>query len=694
MAADVLKNLPSVSINSFGEIMVRGSTGFLVLINGKPIQGNASVVLQQLPANAIEDIEIITSPSAKYDPDGHAGIVNIKTKALATDGNHLSANMLAGSPGIQNYGNADPAYRYGFDLTYNHKKGKWDFSSGLDYRRYDISGCREGYVNTFTNGILTEFPSDGERSFNEENYSGRAALTFTPNQKSNFTAGIYAGKRTKERIADILYTNQQRTRLDADQFRGPAYYYDAYLQTGNVLPNPSPVSRLTYFNQNLLVRKGDFVIGSLDYQINLTDRSSIRASALYERTILGGPIENATMLYPQTSVILEQQHNENNNPLDGIRWQLDYRTQWGKANWESGYQYRYLHHPGDFIYRDKNLLTNQWTENPTFTNSIDLQREIHSLYTQLSGQLGKFSYTTGFRLEYFDRNVGIARPEKHYNLHRVNLFPSVNLGYQLGEGAMLKAGYTSRIERTTTFKMTPFPEREHSETLEQGDAELLPEYIDAVELGFVQKWGDHSFFATAYFRNTQNVINRVNTIYADTVLNRIYTNAGMARTTGLEVGTNIYPTSKWKVYLGTNIFNYRIMGNLFGDLINASNLAYSINAYTTVDISKSLSAQVAFNFLSETVTAQGEDSAFYNPSMVIRKSFKDNRWNVALQWQNIDMGLLRSNEQRITTYRNNFFTTTNYVYEVDIVQLTLSYQLNQTKKNLKLPDSEFGKKEF
>ena len=186
----------------------------------------------------------------------------------------------------------------------------------------------------------------------------------------------------------------------------------------------------------------------------------------------------------------------------------------------------------------------------------------------------------------------------------------------------------------------------------------------------------------------------MNTIYADTILNRIYTNAGIAQAAGLEFGSTFYPLKKWKVYLGANIYNYSIKGDLFGDVINTQNTVYSINANTSVDITKSVSAQLAMNYLSATVTAQGKDSDFYNPSLVVRKSLLDGKINVALQWQNIDMGLWRVNEQRITTERNNFFTTTNYVYEVDIVQMTISYQINQTRKNLRLPDSEFGKKEF
>ena len=693
-ATDVLSNLPAVSINSFGEISVRGATGFMVMINGKPVQSDPAVILNQLAANTIEDIAIITAPSAKYDPDGNAGIINIITKQNFSDGLYFSANVMGGLPSIENYDNKRNTPRYGADVQLNFKKGKWDISSALDYRRYDKSGRREGYVNTFIDNVLTEFPSDGERSFDEENYSARLSTTYTPNKKQAITAGFYVGKRTKERTADILYENQQRTTIGANDFLGTKAYYDDFVTTGTVFAGGTPINQISFFNENLRIRRGDFFIGSLDYLLKFEKEATLKISGLYERTILGGPTDNVSLGYPNTSEILQLQLNDNNNPLDGIRFQMDYSKKIKELTWESGYQYRYLKHPGDFDYFDRDLVNNTWVENPLFTNSIELTRKIHSVYSQLSGKSGPWQYSGGLRLEHFDRKVTIERPDATYLLDKLNLFPSLNISYDLGNNLLAKGGYSRRIQRTTTFKMTPFPEREHSETLEQGDAELLPEYIDVVELGMVKNWKDNSVFGNIYYRKIENVINRVNTIFNDTILNRVYTNVGEANVLGLELGTTVYPTDAWRIYFGGNIYSYGIEGSLFGDGINTSNTVYSINANSTVNISPTFSVQLALNYLSERITAQGQDSRFYNPSLSLKKSFLDKRLTIGLLWRNIDLGLLNSNEQRITTVRDNFYTTTNYVYEVDILQLTVSYQLNQVKKKLKLTESEFGKGEF
>ncbi len=154
-ATDVLRNLPSISVDGLGEISVRGSTGFVILLNGKPVQGDAGTFIGQIPANAIERIELITAPSAKYDPEGKAGIINIITKKGATDGSFAQINVKAGLPSIETYGNEEAHIRYGFDGTYNFRKDKWNISIGANFQRNDLGGRREGDASTIINDTLT-----------------------------------------------------------------------------------------------------------------------------------------------------------------------------------------------------------------------------------------------------------------------------------------------------------------------------------------------------------------------------------------------------------------------------------------------------------------------------------------------------------------------------------------------------------
>ncbi len=685
-ATDVLRNLPSISIDGQGEISVRGSSGFVVLLNGKPTQGSISTILGQLPANAIERVEVVTAPSAKYDPDGKAGILNIITKKGATNGAYSQLNLKAGVPSIENYDNKENAQRYGIDGTYNVKKDKWDISLGGSFARNDIQGRREGdvFTNNVTENYKTQFPSDGERSTDELNYSGRFTVDFTPDTANNFSVAFYGGKRKNERTADIYYNNKTTSLVD-----------------NSVLKN------FDYYNENLRIRDGDFALGSFDYSHKFKNKSKLIASVLYEYTLLGGPTTNLNLGYTDPSIVYQDEYNTNDNPLYGTRAQLDYEFKpfsFGKI--ETGYQFRKLKHNGNFIYERRNLTSGEFEIVPEFTSVVNLDRILHSGYVQLNGNKAKWEYAAGLRLESMNRDFylkGANQPAENLAYDYVKLFPSASAQYTMDNNVKVKAAYSKRVDRAPTYKMNPFKEREHSETFEQGDKNLLPEFTDLVELGISKSYKNgNSVFATAYYRDVQNLINRVNTlsyttanVLNDTILDRIYTNVGRGKAIGLEVGTQFKPTAKWTNFIGANIYNFNIKGGFNGKPINSNATQYSINANSTYSFSATTSLQFTLNYLSEKITAQGEDSRFYSPNLTLRKTFLDNQLVATLQWQNIDMGLLKTNEQRITTYNpGEFFTTTNYVYEVDMVLLNLSYTFNKTKNRSKFIDSEFGKKEF
>ncbi len=677
---DVIRNLPSISIDSQGEISVRGSTGFVVLLNGKPIQGSASNLIAQLPANAIQKVEVITAPSAKYDPEGKAGIINILTNKGATNGAFGQINIKGGLPSIETYGNDVSHKRHGIDATYNVRTDKWNISLGANYQRNDLGGRREGDVFTIINDTKTQFPSTGERSFDETNYSGRFTVDFTPSKSDSYSLGFFAGKRSKARLADIVYFDNHSVTPAGSDNRDYTFQY---------------------FNHNLRERRGDFVLGSIDWVHSFKNASELSASFLYEYTLLGGPTVNQNLGEPDRSILFQDEFNTNDNPLNGVRFQLDYKFKpFDFGILETGYQYRDLSHTGDFIYERRTDFNDEFELVPEFSSEVDLERTIHSGYIQLSGKKGKWEYAAGSRLEVMDRSFRLKDKTNTVDetliYDFVKLYPSASLQYEINDKTKIKAAYSKRVERNSTFKMNPFAEREHSETLEQGDKNLRPEFIDLVELGVTKDLkGGNSIFATGYFRHIDNVVNRVNTIYNDTILNRIYSNVGNAKAIGLEVGAEIKPTKKWSNFIGANIYNYSIDGRFDNRVIDTDATIYSVNLNSTWRFWDNASLQFTFNYLSDRNTAQGEDSRFYSPNLTFQKSFMDNRLTATLQWQNIDLGLLDTNEQRITTFRDNeFFTTTNYIYEVDMILLNLSYTFKKGSNTSKFIDSEFGKREF
>jgi outer membrane receptor protein involved in Fe transport len=673
---DVVRNLPSLSFNGLGEISLRGSTGFVLLLNNKPIQSDLQSLLGQIPANSIKRIEIITSPSAQYDAEGKAGIINILTLKNSIEGDYFQLNTLIGAPSVEDYDNAQPAQRFGADITYNTVREKWNFSSGLSFQRNDLSGRREGDVYTIIGDKLTQFPSDGERSFDEINYSGRLTADYQLSDRDQFSLGLYAGKRTKDRTADILYYDNRSTSDEKDyQFQ--------------------------YYNKNLRIRKSDFILGSLDYDHRFENSAELNTSILYEYTLLGGPTTNRNLGHPDNTVVYQDEYNTNDNPLYGMRFNLDYAFKpLSIGTLKMGYQFRNLDHTGDFVYERKNNKTQLFELVPEFSSEVNLKRSIHAAYLQYNARIEKWSFAAGMRMENMHRDLSLkdktGNLDEDYSLDFTKLFPSASIIYQRKDRLSFNLAYSKRIERTTTFKMNPFPEREHSETLEQGDPNLHPELIDQVELGvnYKTKKGN-SIFSNFYYRNVNHLINRVNTVYNDTILNRIYSNVGNANVIGREM-TADYPLSKkFKLLLSSNYYYTIIKGSFDGHTVNTDASASNYNINATYRFSDKAFAQFNFNYISNRITAQGIDSEYYSPNLTLSRRFWNNQLTATLQWKNIDMGLLNSNEQRITTSRTGeFYTTTNYVYEVDMILLSLSYNFNNRKNTAKFIESEFGKREF
>lgn len=672
-AIDVLRNMPSVTVGSQDEIRLRGSTSFMVLVNGKPVVADAYTVLSQIPANAVENIEIITSPSAKYDADGKAGIINITTKKGTNDGLSFTVNGNYGLPSVDHYDNKKKPKRYGFDATINYKKDKWDLSFGGSYQQNDLAGQRDGDVNTTISNRFTSFPSLGERSFERRNYNVRASATFTANKQNVFSAGIYRGQRRQYRVADIVYHN---TTTDVN--------------TGQVL------NTLSYYNANTVKKQGDFTLANLDYTHTFENKSSLSLSGLYEDDVLDGFTKNLNTGLTERQDTIEYVLNTGNSPIQGLRLKADYSTTIGKGKWESGYQFRYQSQTGTYLYQQAVLGTGQMVVVPQFSDNIDIQNRIHGLYTQYAAKADKLEYQVGLRYEYSTRVFDADKFSQPDKLVLSNFFPSANALYSLDKGWKAKAGFSSRVQRSTNNELNPYPEREHSETMEQGDPTIKPEFVYVSELGIVKEFKQGSVFGTFYNQQIRNVVNRVNSVFNDTVLNRIYTNAGNAVQWGFESGLNIKPVKWWTAYLGGQVYDYSIKGSLFQQTVTVNNKGwvYSINTSQTFQLAKIFSMQFNLNYLSQRPTAQGEDSRYFIPTLSFKKTFWKDRLTATFQWQNISAGILPTNEQRITTRGSDFYTTTNYIQEKDILMLNLGYNFKAQNKKVKLPSSEFGEKEF
>jgi len=470
-ALDALKNLPSISVNSLGEISVRGSGDVQVLINGKQFQGSPDILLNQLAANNIESIELITAPSAKFDAEGKAGIINIITKKETGNGWFLSLNDQLGLPSLHDYNNHVSPQRYGGDATITYNHNKWNVAVALNYLRNDAAGYREGDANTTIDNIFTSFPSNGERSFKRYSYSARTSITYSPDKNDIFNVGIYAGKKFQARTADLLYDVAKTD-----------------------LINDSLIEQFQYFNHNLQTKEANIYFGNIDYTHAFQNKSTLTTSFLYEYDDLFGNTKNLNEAWPRTNDTLQYTYNPNTNPLHGIKASADYNYTIGKLKIESGYQFRYNQQDGNFLYLTQIPHTNEYVVDPAFSSNVKTDTKIHAIYTQLNKQTTKLQYAAGLRYEYSQRVLSFSNDTLAGNtLILNNLFPSASVVYTLQNKWKLKADYSRRIQRTANFELNPFPEREHSETLEQGDPNLLPELVGITEAGIIKDFEGGSF---------------------------------------------------------------------------------------------------------------------------------------------------------------------------------------------------------
>lgn len=671
-ALDIVKNLPSITLDGNGEILVRGNKGLIVLINGTPTLLDAQTILTQIAANDVKEVEFISSPRAQYDPEGKGGMINIKTSKPSSDGFAWLMNLQYGLPSVDDYDNVERQKRFGSDVSFQYKMNKIDIQGSLNYLRNDNAGFRDGDVYTIIGDKKTMFPSQGERSFNKYNYGARlnTAYQLTENQKIQF--GLLASKKFQDRVADIYYDNQSISTVDG-----------------------STIHRLQYFNPNLQNKQGKFYLMDLSYQLALNKKHSLDFGVVYEHADIYGSTNNGNIENGNDTI--QWTRNTYTNPLNGVRASAQHQVKLtDNSELISGYQIRKDGQNGDFKYNNKEFGQGDFAVIPEFSGKMNANNLVHALFSQYNRAYTNTNIAFGLRYEFYKRDVLLVDTKEEYPYQTHQLYPSVDIKHKLDKGWEMKMSASRRVQRNNNFELNPIPEREHSETLERGDAELLPEFVTNFEAGVIKKFTQGLLFSNVYYQHTKNPIQRVNSVYADTILHRVFTNADYARRYGLEVGGEWKPTPSLKLLFGANTYNYKIEGDVL-DYVNTyknSDWVYSFNASGILNLPRQWTAAVDVNYLGERPTLQGVDSRFITPNFSLSKSFYQGAVTAQVQWKNIELGNWGVNEQRITTYANDFFTTTNYIYEKNIILLNLNFNIKKLNNILRLPKSEFGEKEF
>ncbi len=640
-AADVLQNTPSVTVDIEGNVSLRGSENFTVLIDGKPTALSGSEALQQIPASAIRNIEIITNPSAKYDPDGMAGIINIVSKR----------NALRGLSGIFNatLGTND---KYSGDFLLNYRTDRFTVYGGMNYSDRNYWGT----VNSerkFLTDTVNYVMVDGTRNRNRGGLELKGGIDYNINDKNILSFSAETGN------SNFGFGGVQEMR-EYDEVLS----YDNYFLSDN-------------FN--------DFSREYVDLNLSYTRKFEEEGHELVAMTYFSnqlGEDGNIQTEYPANENFEIEQDFSPERIRTGeegdeqeLRIEIDYTLPLGEqGKFEAGYQTRIDQESERYLFEEFDPDFNSWTLNEEYTNGNDFFRNIQAVYSTYGNQLGQFKYQLGLRGEYTDRIIVSEQGGEESRINRFDLFPTLHISRSFKNDHQLMLSYSRRIDRPRGWYLEPFTNFMNSNTLRRGNPDLEPEYVNSFELGYQKSFGRSFIAFETYFKNTVNKIERIITPYdvANNTILMSFDNISDDYSLGSELMLN-FASLKWlELNASATIYRYWIEGEIEGEPIDARSNNWNTRLNATFNITSKTRLQLTGFYNGPSVTAQGKRGEFYYSSLALRQDFLDRKLSATLQVRD----LFGTMGYEFTSNGQNFESFVRFSSEPQVVMLSLSYKLN------------------
>jgi len=653
-AVDVLQNTPSVTVDIDGNVSLRGSTNFTVLIDGRPSPLAANDALQQIPATSIENIEIITNPSAKFDPDGMAGIINIVSKK----------NSLQGLSGIFNT-SIGTKEKYSADFLLSYKTKKFNVFGGLDYQDNKMFGSINSLRTINPNGPVSSVVLiDGSRNFSRNGLVFKTGLDLYLNPKTTLSFSADAGNHSHN---SEMFTNMHSYTLPAS--------YDTFNIAQGIGTRGGD-----YYNLNANFTK-KYDDPKQELQISVSYQGEKGNDSDEENEYLTNELYQLNTSTPVSSRV---RSGEKGTELE-FRTNIDYtKPLFDNALIETGYQMRLDKQSENYLFENYDPDTDSWSNNPLYSSGNYFNRNIQSAYSTFSNSLGKYEYKLGLRAEYTNRTIRKEVNSDPFSLNRIDFFPSLHFSRQLKGNQQLLASYSRRINRPRGGDLEPFRTYMNSFTLREGNPDLKPEYVNSFELSYQKNIGKSFFVIESYFRNTQNLMTR--TVYQDPGVPEILImktkNINSDNSVGAELMLNLM-AKKWLTLNTTlNVYKYWLDGTINGETIEkkSNNWDTRLNASFFITTKSRIQANLMYN--GPSVTAQGDRGAFYFANIAYRQDFLDRKLSATLSVQDI-FGTMRHEFSTYSTTVNNTF---QFEREHQVVTLTLSYKLNNFKNQSRKSD--------
>lgn len=639
-AVNILENAPSVTTDIEGNVELRGSSNFRVLINGKPTVQDANDVLLQTPASTIEKIEIITNPSAKYNPEGSAGIINLV----------LKKNRLRGISGMATI-NGGSYNRHGGEVLLNYNKQKINTTLSLDYndRPSPGSGWRES--QTTTNDTTSYIYSTGDNERKHKHYGLRGSIEYLPDTNNTIKLSLRAGSRNGRHESNEI------------------------LQTWTMTQSQLIQDTTVQDNLNNGLFGGDFYSLNLNYNrqfpgqahqlesnMNISRRSGGHESIDKQLNKLGNVVSGTKSIEEGPRIRWEFKMDYTLPLKNGQKFEAGLQNR-GRTGTEINENYTYDTNLNDFVHQ------------PKYDHEVENNRNIGALYSIYSGEKNDFGYQTGLRTEYTYRKIKSLNDGSQFNIDRWDIFPTLHLSYKLNQKQEMMLSYTRRIDRPRGWFLEPFETWSGPYDIRKGNPELTPEYINSLELGYKLEF-DRSFLSLeTYYRNTVDKIERVRSVHPDykNVYLHSFDNVGEDHSLGSEVMLNLNIYKWWNLNLSGNLYNYRVVGQLNDQNFDRESFNWTTRLNNTFSIDQKTKFQINNIYNSPSVSSQGKRKGFFLTNASIRRNFLGSKLTAILQARDIfDTG-----EWEFESQGKDFYMQRRFDRQSPTFSITLRYNINR-----------------
>lgn len=664
---DALSNVPSVSVDVEGAISLRGNENVRILINGKPsaIAGFGDTdALTQLPADAIERVEVITSPSARYDAEGSAGILNIILRKEKTLGFNGSASVNAGDP-----------TNYGINTNVNFRTGTFNIfnTTGYSYRKFPGNAS---FNNTFENGTFDRTKEDRQFDRKRNGFNTNLGVEYYLTENSSITASGFLRLSDGEDETTTLTEKFVNANLGEESLR-------KQLETEDDTRYQFSLNYINKFDD-----QGHQLTADFQYE----NSSETENSFISEQNIF--PEVSA---FPSEDII-------NKEDQDEYLIQLDYVRPIGEnAQFEAGYRGDFENEITDYSLFEENLETGDFELNELLTNVFDYTENVNAVYAQYGNKFGKFSFLLGLRLENTELKGKLSSElteeqlaevfgfniDTNFDKDYLELFPTVNVIYELGERENITLGYNRRINRPRGWFINPFPSRSSVTNVFQGNPDLNPAFASAFDLGYLKRWKNFTLTSSIYYQYETDAFERVQirtgeTINGIEVVRTIPINLATNQRIGAEAGF-LYNPLKWLRLNGSfNFFRFETDGFFEGIDFGATNTSWFSRFSSKVSLPAKIDWQTNFFYSGPSENSQTETDGIFSLNLALSKELFNENATISLNVSD----LFNSRKRKAFTQGSGFTSESEFQWRERQITATFTYRFNQQKNQRDRRDRE------